>query len=339
MSNKRKITDKIRKQTSLKDPSLQINAAVKKLMIIIGVLIGLCSGISQADTWQPTHRQIPIWPEGKMPNPLLDIKPENIRPNGQIAGKPWHAIYNVSKPTMTVYSPQEKNTGIAIVVFPGGGFNGLAIDLEGTEVCTRLASEGITCILLKYRVPDSGPAWHDDCQCNIHPEAPTALQDAQRTMGLLRQNAEKWHINPNKIGVLGFSAGGYMVADISTHFKERAYKPVDVADTKSCRPDFAVALYPGHLWTNEKKFELNSDIPVTNLTPPTLLIQAGDDQVDSINHSLVYYSALKNANVPVEMHLYAQGGHGFAVRLTNLPITNWPHLLKIWLKTIGMTAE
>jgi acetyl esterase/lipase len=136
--------------------------------------------------------------------------------------------------------------------------------------------------------------------------------------------------------VLGFSAGGYMVADISTHFKNRAYKPIDAADTVSCRPDFAIALYPGHLWTDKKNFELNSDITVTSKTPPTFLLQAGDDPVDNINHSLVYYAALKKANVPVEMHLYAQGGHGFGVRPTNLPITNWPQLLEVWLKTIGI---
>ncbi|WP_419420689.1 alpha/beta hydrolase [Legionella sp. D16C41] len=312
-------------------------------VLIISIVLVLSSGVSLANTWQPSlgHKQIPIWPNGKMPNPVSDISPEHVKliTDRPIAGKTWKAIYNVSQPTMTVYSPREKNTGIAIVVFPGGGFNGLAIDLEGTEVCTRLTSQGITCVLLKYRVPDSGPAWHDSCQCNIHPIAPTALQDAQRTVGLVRKNAVQWHINPNKIGVLGFSAGGYMVADISTHFKKRAYKPIDIADRVSCRPDFAIALYPGHLWTNEKKFELDPDITVTSLTPPTFLIQAEDDQVDSIHHSLVYYTALKKAKVPVEMHLYAQGGHGFGVRTTNLPITNWPHLVEIWLKTIGMISK
>lgn len=315
----------------------------KPLMLIVSVVIALNSVSSQASVWQPSpeHTQVPIWPTGKMPNPLPDTKPERIKTvtDRLIAGKPWNAIYDVSQPTMTVYSPQANNSGVAIVVFPGGGFNGLAIDLEGTEVCTKLASQGITCVLLKYRVPDSGPAWHDDCQCNIHPVAPTALQDAQRTIGLLRKNASKWHINPNKIGVLGFSAGGYMVADISTHFKERAYKPIDDADNLSCRPDFSVALYPGHIWTHDKKTELNPDITFTNQTPPTLLLQAGDDQVDSIKHSLVYYSALKNANVPVEMHLYAHGGHGFGVRRTNQPITEWPKLLDTWLGTIGMTSK
>ena len=276
-----------------------------------------------------------------MPDPVSDTRPEYITTvtDRLIAGKPWTAIYNVSKPTMTAYSPRNKNTGIAIVVFPGGGFNGLAIDLEGTEVCTKLTSQGITCVLLKYRVPDSGPAWHDDCQCNIHPIVPTALQDAQRTVGLVRQNAAKWHINPNKIGVLGFSAGGYMVADISTHFTKRAYKPIDSADKVSCKPDFAVALYPGHLWTRENNFLLNPDITVSRQTPPTLLLQAEDDHVDNINHSLTYYIALKNAKVPVEMHLYAKGDHGFGVRETNLPVTKWPQLLEIWLNSIGMISD
>jgi acetyl esterase/lipase len=294
--------------TNLRNALHKSGGTVRKCTLIsISVVIVLYSVISEAETWQPSpgHTQIPIWPKGKMPDPLLDVKPENISPNGQIAGKPWHAIYNVSEPTMTVYSPQEKNTGIAIVVFPGGGFNGLAIDLEGTEVCNKLTEQGITCILLKYRVPDSGPAWHNDCECHIHPIAPTALQDAQRTVGLVRKNADEWHINPNKVGVLGFSAGGYMIADISTNFQERAYKAIDDADSLGCRPDFAIALYPGHLWNDENKFELNPDISVTKLTPPTFLLQAENDPVDSVNHSLVYYRALKDSNVPVEMRVLA----------------------------------
>ena len=139
--------------------------------------------------------------------------------------------------------------------------------------------------------------------------------------------------------MLGFSAGGYMVADISTHFQERVYKVIDDADSLSCRPDFAIALYPGHLWNEENKFELNPDISVTKLTPPTFLLQAENDPIDSVNHALVYYRALKDADVPVEMHLYAEGGHGFAVRETNLPITKWPNLLESWLKTIGIISK
>lgn len=162
-----------------------------------------------------------------------------------------------------------------------------------------------------------------------------ALEDAQRTMGLVRYRAAKYHIDPHKIGVLGFSAGGHLVADISTHFNKRLYPAFDATDKESCRPDFAVALYPGHLWIN-KKFELNPDVPVTPQVPPTFLLQAENDPVDSVNNSLVYYIALKNAGVPVEMHLYAEGKHAFGLRPTKYPITRWPSLVQTWLVTIGM---
>jgi acetyl esterase/lipase len=233
------------------------------------------------------------------------------------------------------------NTGAAVVVFPGGGYKELAIDLEGTEVCDWLTSKGITAVLLKYRVPDSGPHWDPKCKCQVKPKVPAALEDAQRTVGLIRFHAAKWHIDPHKIGVLGFSAGGHLVADISTHFEHRLYPAVDAADKESCRPDFAVALYPGHLWIDEKKFELNPDIAahITQNTPPTFLLQAEDDYVDGINQSLVYYIALKNAGIPTEMHLFAHGGHAFGLRRTKFPITEWPRLVETWLNTIGMTSQ
>jgi acetyl esterase/lipase len=235
---------------------------------------------------------------------------------------------------MTVYSPAGKNTGAAVVVFPGGGYEILAIDLEGSEVCDWLTSRGITCVLLKYRVPAprSAPNW------GAYPQSPIALEDAQRTVGLVRFHAAEWHIDPHKVGVLGFSAGGHLVAAMSTHFEKRLYAAVDDADKESCRPDFAVALYPGHLWVNQK-FELNPNVPVTAQTPPTFLVQDEDDHVDSVNDSLVYYMALKKAGVPVEMHLYAQGGHAFGLRKTKFPVTGWPELMEKWLGTIGVVSE
>jgi acetyl esterase/lipase len=240
---------------------------------------------------------------------------------------------------MTVYSPKGKNTGAAVIVFPGGGYQNLAIDLEGTEVCDWLTSKGITCVLLKYRVPNSGMHWDERCQCQMAPRVPAALEDAQRTVGMVRFHAAQWHIAPHKIGVLGFSAGGHLVADISTHFDKRLYHAVDAADKESCRPDFALALYPGHLWIAKNTFELNPSIRVTSRTPPTFIVQAENDDVDSVNHSLVYYIALKKAGVPVEMHLYAEGGHAFGLRRTHFPITAWPQLAESWLLTIGIISE
>jgi acetyl esterase/lipase len=244
-------------------------------------------------------------------------------------------VSNVSRPTMIVYPPRGKNTGVAVLVFPGGGYRKLAIELEGTEMCDWLVVKGITCVLLKYRVPASGPYWDPQCKCHVTPPAPLALEDAQRALGLVRARAAEWHIDPHKIGVLGFSAGGHLAAAISTHL-DRTYPAIDDADKQSSRPDFAVALYPGHLWVDEDKFELAPDIQVTKQTPPTFLVQAENDPVDDINHSLVYFIALKKAGVPVEMHLYAEGGHAFGLRPTPHPIGGWLQLFETWLKTIHM---
>ena len=254
-----------------------------------------------------------------------------------VAGKPWRYINAVSIPTMTVYPPSGRNTGAAVVVFPGGGYQILAIDLEGTEVCEWLTSRGITCVLLKYRVPGearlpkSGP----------YPDSPEALEDAQRTIRLVRAHAEQWHIDPHKIGVLGFSAGGHMVAAVSVHSGKRLYMPVDAADRESCRPDFAVAIYPGHLAANESSLELNPDIRthLSGQTPPTFLLQNEDDDVDGVEQALSYYVTLKKAGIPVEMHLYAQGGHAFGLRRTKLPVSRWPDLVDTWLTTIGILSH
>ena len=215
----------------------------------------------------------------------------------------------------------------------------LAIDLEGTEACDWLTAKGITCVLLKYRVP----APRSDQYWGAYPQSPIALEDAQRTLGLVRFHAAEWHIDPHKIGVMGFSAGGHLVAAMSVHF-DRLYTTVDAADKESCRPDFAVAIYPGHLSFGEEKLErpeLNPDIRehLTRQVPPTFLLQNEDDDSDNVDDSLVYYIALKNAGVPVEMHLYAQGGHAFGLRRTKLPVTRWPELVETWLGTLGMISE
>lgn len=289
--------------------------------------------------WKPLPgaTQVRIWP-GVIPDARPIDGPEVagtvVDPVGNkklVGGKPWIYVDRVSQPTMTVYPPRGNNTGVAVVVFPGGGYNVLAIDLEGTEACDWLTSKGITCVLLKYRVPCVKVGPYRDC--------PTALQDAQRTVGLLRFQAAQWKIDPRKIGVLGFSAGGHMVAAISTHFEKRLYPVVDDADKESCRPDFAVALYPGHLAVREKDFALNPDLQVTSQTPPTFLLHAEDDRVDPVEHSLVYYSALRKAGVSAEMHVYPKGGHAFGLRPTESAITGWPQLVETWLRTIGMTSR
>jgi acetyl esterase/lipase len=222
---------------------------VMRPLIFATAVLFICGGLGaqKNPAWQPSpgHTQVPIWP-GAAPDPQPVKGPETIEPSGNtfpIAGRQVIGVNNVTQPTMTVYSPRGKNTGVAVVVFPGGGYQTLAIDLEGTEACDWLTSKGITCVLLKYRVTDVGPY----PKSGPYPESPMALEDAQRTMGLVRLHAAERHIDPHKIGVLGFSAGGHLVAAISNHFEQRFYSAVDAAERESCRPDFGIAIYPGHL--------------------------------------------------------------------------------------------
>jgi acetyl esterase/lipase len=303
---------------------------MKILFASICLAFVLGDAFAQTNVWQPSpgHTQIPIWP-GNPPDAQSSVfKPESVRTT---TGQPTVIFVNdVTRPTITVYSPKGTNTGVAVIVFPGGGYNELAMDLEGTEICDWLNSIGVTAVLLKYRVPTREP--------HAYGESKRALEDAQRALSLVRFNAAKWQINPHKIGVIGFSAGGGMVSMTSTHFDHRSYTPVDDADKESCRPDFAIACYPGHLWEHDEGFKLNPDVTVASNTPPTFIVQAEDDHVDGVNQSLVYYIGLKNAGVLVEMHLYAQGGHGFGLRPSKNPVASeWPKLAGKWLNTIGMT--
>jgi acetyl esterase/lipase len=291
------------------------------------------SMFAQKPAWQPApgHTTLLLWPHGApgaQPNPAAEMDATTAKDN-LIAGKPLIRLGNVSSPTITLYKPSGTNTGAAIVVFPGGSYHILAIDLEGTEVCDWLNSAGITCVLLKYRVPDSGP----------YPKSSAALQDAQRALGIVRSHAAEWQIDPHRIGVLGFSAGAHLAAALSTHFDQRLYESIDAADQLSCRPDFAVIVYPGYLAMSEKNYAPNSEIHVTDQTPSSFIVQAEDDTVH-VENSTVYFMALKNAKVPAEMHIYANGGHGYGLRRTELPITEWPRLVETWLHTIHvLTSE
>ena len=235
---------------------------------------------------------------------------------------------------MTIFPAKGKNSGVSMVVFPGGGFQMLAIDLEGTEICNWMTSKGITCALLKYRVPNSNDHYDPKCDCQVTPKFRYALQDAQRAIRLLRFKAQEYQINPHKIDVIGFSAGGYLVAETSNVFKP-AYKPVDSIDQVSSRPDFAVDVYGGHIWRGNG-WDMDPSLHVTKNTPPTFIVQAWDDKVDGVRQSLIYAHALEDAGVPAEVHLFAKGGHAFGLRHTQHPITEWPMLVENWLKEMDI---
>jgi acetyl esterase/lipase len=283
--------------------------------------------VAQQGPWQPAAGRVmlPLWPSG-VPGGAANLPAEADTTTPQqplIAGRPIIRLSNVANPTLTVYSPSGINTGAAVVVFPGGGYQILAIDLEGTEVCDWLNSIGVTCVLVKYRVPNTGP----------YPKSAAALQDAQRAVGIARQHAAEWHIDPKRVGVLGFSAGAHLSAALSTHYDKRLYDAVDDADKQSCRPDFAVILYPGYLALAEQDMAPNPEIHPTADTPPSFLVQAEDDTVH-VENALVYFTQLKNAKVPAELHIYAQGGHGYGLRPSELPVTGWPETLEAWMHTI-----
>ncbi len=307
---------------------------VAAVPLALSVLLALGPAVAGAEAWQPApgHSQVALWPAAMPGTPSVQAPESVATVTGHlVAGKPWLYVSHVSTPTITVYPPRGRNTGVAVVVLPGGGYNILAIDLEGSEVCDWLAARGITGVLLKYRVPCAKVGPYRDC--------PTALQDAQRALSLVRFHAPEWHVDPHRVGVLGFSAGGHLAAATSNQWETRSYPPADAVDRESCRPDFAVALYPGHLAVPERGYALNPDLRITAQTPPQFVLQAEDDPVDPVENSLVYYSALRKAGVPAELHVFAKGGHAFGLRRTEAPITRWPDLVEAWLRTIGILTR
>jgi acetyl esterase/lipase len=282
-------------------------------------LIALICSPAPAQTAPP----LKLWPAAA-PGDSRDAGPERLTPpeqaGGLVAGKPIIRLGNVTTPTLTVYKPApEKDNGGAALVFPGGGYSILAYDLEGSEICEWLNTLGMTGILVKYRVP---------AQPNS-PRKQAPLQDAQRAISLVRHNAAKWKIDPRRIGVIGFSAGGHLAANLSNNYSLRTYDTVDEADSESMRPDFAMLIYPAYL-VGPKDENLAPEMKIGPQTPPTFLIQAENDGV-RVENSLVYYAALRKAKVPAEMHLYSEGGHGYGLRPNGLAITSWPVRASEWL--------
>lgn len=294
--------------------------------------------VTTVGVWQAPAglKQIPLWP-GDVPDMKGNTQPpESVltadTPNA-IGGTKSQAVFDVTVPTLTVFPPKGKSTGIAMIVFPGGGFRAVVLTLEGTEICDWLTAKGVTCVLVKYRVPGGNHWWNAACKCHETPKVPRALQDAQRSIRLVRSMAGELKIDPNKIGVIGFSAGGYLVAQTSNIFKP-SYKPVDEIDKISSRPDFAVALYPGHICRAGGK--LDPKLPISKQAPPTFLLQAWDDPVDEVCNSTMYARALDQAGVATEVHLFAKGGHAFALRKNEHPVVVWPSLVEGWLKDMGI---
>jgi acetyl esterase/lipase len=288
---------------------------------LVATFIGLTTSLLAQQ--QP----ILLWPNGN-PEPSHLAGPEydpTTDANRIIAGKLTVRITNVSQPDLAVYLADPiGNTHVGVLVFPGGGYDHLAYNIEGTEVCVWLNSIGVNCAVLKYRVPEKGH----------FPENAEDLEDAQQAMRITRSHANQWRIDPNRIGVIGFSAGGNLAALLSTHFSFQGQNVP--ASAISARPNFQMLIYPGGLRDRATDSKVDSSVRPTPDIPPTFLVQAENDMAAHVETSLVYFEALKDANIPVELHLYSQGGHGFGLRPTDLAISHWPELAKTWLHTIHM---
>lgn len=278
---------------------------------------------------------LPVWP-GAVAGDFGTIGPERVREPSDAPTKDAKWITGVTKPTLTIFKPaSEKNTGTAVIICPGGGYWNLAWDLEGEEVAAVLNKAGITAVVLKYRVPRR-PGQPERLP------APGPLLDAQRTVSLVRSRAVELAIDPKRIGIIGFSAGGHLAVTTATHFDLRAYEPIDEIDKTSCRPDFAAAIYPGYFLEQARAgVELQKDvlapyIRIPKETPPIFLVHASDDTMAGAENSAVMYLALKRANIQTELHIYARGEHGFGVRKKTLAGSTWPDRFVEWLQHQGM---
>ncbi|MCL4672831.1 MAG: alpha/beta hydrolase [Sphingomonadaceae bacterium] len=299
--------------------------------------------VEQEGVWQapPGGEQVLLWPDDVvLAKPDSGDHPEATG-NGSplVGGTMWHWASYVTRPTMTIFRPAGVNTGAAVLVIPGGGFHAVATDLEGTEICDWVIQQGMTCAMLKYRTPQVWPRVNGKQQ---RPKVLLGLEDAQRAIGLLRQRAGAYGIDPDRVGAIGFSAGAYIVANMS-NTEERTYAPSDEADQHSSRPDFAVVAYTARMLDNSKgrnSLELQPWVKISPQAPPTMIIHAMDDPVDDIRQPMAYALALNDAGVPVDLRVYAKGGHAFGMRPTDDPITvEWPTQVGQWLRHIGILGD
>src|SRR5262245_7900877 len=292
---------------------------MKRIVAAVSSILCLCVVSPALGADKPLVAE--LWP-GKVPDETGDIGQETVRMSPKLTRKevevtePTRLVTNVSKPTITVYRPaKEKDTGAAVLICPGGGYWNLYWELEGEEVAAWLNAQGVTGIILKYRVPR-------------RPDEPKGeparrpLQDAQRAVSLVRSHAREWGIDPGRIGMVGFSAGGHLVIATATGFEKRTYEPVDDIDKVSCRPDFAIAAYSGYLKAKDRD-DLAPGLRIPAKTPPIFLVHGGADIISDPGHSVVTYLALKRAGIPAELHVYAGTAHDFGVRKVDHPCATW----------------
>jgi acetyl esterase/lipase len=304
----------------MKDTLMRPSLLLAAFIAIAAALIGDTASVDAAD-----RPEISIWPNG-LPAGAKPVEAKRIEELKRKLTE--ERIYYVETPTITVYqAPEEKANGCAVVICPGGGYNILAWPKEGLEVAEWFNSIGVTAAVLKYRVPRRDPA-----APHVEP-----LQDAQRALRLVRHYAKDWNVDPQRVGILGFSAGGHLTAMTGMHWKKAAYDRIDEADDLSCRPDFMCPIYAAYLGPDYKDnvAELGPLVNVTAKTPPTFMAVTADDTHRGSLSALLFVQ-LKLSKVPAELHIYSKGGHGYGIRESANPISTWHHRLGDWLKAQGL---
>lgn len=314
---------------------------MNKLLLLLSLLFctSMLSAQQTPDFWTSGHEKLDLWPEGAIPN----SKPTNIKEAYEY--NEILRITNVQKPTIEVYLPSKRNaTGQAVVVCPGGGYGMLAYDWEGSDIARWLNAQGIAAIVLKYRLPDP--------LTSITPHL-TPLLDAQRAIRTVRHHADQWRIRKDRVGIMGFSAGGHLASTAGTRFDKGNPSSKDPVEQYSSRPDFMILMYP--VITMSKPFmhagsmtnllgakpsqqlaeAYSTDLQVTAQTPPTFLVHASDDGAVPVENSLVFYQALIKNKVPAELHVYAYGGHGFGLAIGQGYLQTWTERCVDWLKALN----
>jgi acetyl esterase/lipase len=299
---------------------------MRTLTLVAGLLL---SGFSALATSAAEPLTVDLWP-GKTPGDVgIAGEEKSFAYQSEILGGPTQLVTNVSRPTLTVYrADQTKDAATAMLICPGGGYHNLFWELEGEEVAAWLNAQGMTGIILKYRCPRR-PG-------DVKGEPPLGpLMDAQRAVSLVRSRAAEWGINPERIGMVGFSAGGHLALATAAGYEKRTYEPIDAVDEVSCRPDFAVLCYSGYLKAKDKD-AISPGIQIPAGTPPILLAHSSDDKISSPEHSVIMYLALQRAGVPAELHVFASGDHDFGVRQNDKLPASWTRLCVKWLNSRGL---
>lgn len=283
--------------------------------------------------------KLPLWSKGKVPNYRDTGESEKIDSVETIR------VGNVQSPEITVYLPTKRTaTGQAVIICPGGGYTYLSYNWEGSDPARLLNAKGIAAIVLKYRLPNA--------KSNITPHL-SPLMDAKRAIRMVRRYAAKWNIKKDQVGIMGFSAGGHLASTLGTHFDNGDINSTDSIEQYSSRPDFMVLVYPVismsksimHAGSRNNLIGTNADsslaklysneLQVTRETPPTFLLHATDDKSVPVENSLLFYQALKDNNVPVEMHVYPKGGHGFGLGIGKGYLETWTDRLIDWLRGLN----